>query len=115
MADTLPAALYATAGENTAVTQFVEWLSANGYRLPDGRAQAVPGTTATPDLIYQAATTAVFIDSPDRSPTPGRDAIAEEGLFDAGWNVLRAPAGEWQSTVDTYPRVFGSHREESTG
>jgi hypothetical protein len=91
--------------------RFVAWLQTNGYRTPDAATAAVPGTTAVADLVYQRDRVAVFVDG-ETPPGAGRDAEAEESLFDLGWTPIRVRADHWQQAVDKYPSVFGDRRGE---
>lgn len=91
--------------------RFVAWLRTHGYRTPDAATAAVPGTTAVADLVYQRDRVAVFVDG-ETPPGAGRDAEAEESLFDLGWTPIRVRADHWQQAVDKYPSVFGDRRGE---
>jgi ATP-dependent helicase YprA (DUF1998 family) len=91
--------------------EFVAWLQQASYRMPDGGREQVAG--ARPDLVYREHKAAVFVDVPGEPYGEGRDADAEDSLYDAGWTPIRVTAGEWQQTVDRYPSVFGQHRTGS--
>ncbi|MGH3281198.1 MAG: DUF1998 domain-containing protein, partial [Trebonia sp.] len=83
--------------------KFVAWLTANGYRAPDGFGDEVAGVC--PDLIYRQGGrgAAVFFDDASRD--------AHEDLRDAAWTVIviKPDAGPpaWRQVVDKYPSVFG--------
>lgn len=83
---------------------FVAWLSAHGYRTPDGFGDEVAGVC--PDLIYRQGHrgAAVFFDDADRD--------AHEDLREVAWTVIviKPDAGPdaWQRVADKYPSVFGN-------
>ena len=85
---------------------FTAWLSANGYRAPDGFGDEVAGVC--PDLIYRQGRrgAAIFFDDANRD--------AHEDLRDASWTVIliRPDAGAqaWQQVVERYPSVFGGEK-----
>ncbi|MEE6261184.1 DEAD/DEAH box helicase [Plantactinospora sonchi] len=89
------------------VADFVAWLAESAYRPPDETSGRV--AEACPDLIYREARAAVFVDLPGEPYGDGRDADAEESLYDAGWTPIRVTAGDWAAVVAKYPSVFGSH------
>ena len=100
--------------DSTLEKDFIDWLAEQGLRLPD-RAQVTvdlsPGS-AKPDFVYDlpSGPVAVFIDGPvhDGPHQSARDATAEAGLRDAGWDVVRfAYNEEWLAKVATRPNVFG--------
>ena len=86
--------------------RFTAWLSANGYRAPDGFGDEVAGVC--PDLIYRQGRrgAAVFFDDTNRD--------AHEDLRDASWTVILirpdADAQAWQQVVERYPSVFGGEK-----
>jgi superfamily II DNA/RNA helicase len=83
--------------------RFVNWLTANGYRTPDGFGDEVAGVC--PDLIYRQGRrgAAVFFDDAPRD--------AHEDLRDAAWTVIvikpDADPQAWRQLVNKYPSVFG--------
>lgn len=91
---------------------FVEWLDAQGLRLPDRAQVTVAEAQARPDLVYDIAGTpvAVFVDGPvhDVAHQQDRDREAQERLEDLGWLVIRVRHDDdWSALVDSYPSVFG--------
>jgi superfamily II DNA/RNA helicase len=86
--------------------RFTAWLSAHGYRAPDGCGDEVAGVC--PDLIYRQGRrgAAVFFDDTCRA--------AHEDLRDAGWTVILigsdADEQAWQQVVTRYPSVFGGEK-----
>ena len=87
--------------------RFVAWLTANGYRSPDGFGDEIAGVC--PDLIYRQGRrgAAVFFDDADRD--------AHEDLREVSWTVIvikpDAGAEAWQQVVNRYPSVFGGGKE----
>ena len=92
--------------------QFVDWLVAHGFRLPDRAQVSVDAATARPDFVYDlpAGATAVFVDGPDHNlePQAERDAAAEDRLVDLGVHVIRARYDDdWFAIARAHPGVFG--------
>ncbi|HEV2780175.1 MAG TPA: DEAD/DEAH box helicase [Actinophytocola sp.] len=93
--------------------EFVSWLREMEYRCPDEVGVALPEYDAVVDLVYRPPTgpVAVFVDGPDDGEAAGRDGLAEDGLRDAGWFVIRVPFGAtYPEIVGKYPSVFGTSR-----
>jgi hypothetical protein len=92
--------------------EFVDWLDANGYRLPDAAQITVIEAKARPDLVYEGAgaRVAVFVDGPhhDAAHRAERDSAAQERLEDLGWLVIRVRHDDdWKAVAARYPSVFG--------
>lgn len=89
--------------------EFLRFLEANDYRLPDAAQVNLDGTR--PDFFYGGdAQLAVYVDGaphifPDRQ---GRDRQAQEKLEAMGIEVVRVQSEEsWPSILAVYPWVFG--------
>ena len=90
--------------------KFLDWLSTNGYRMPDQAQLLVTDCQAKPDFTYSAGPTAVFIDGPvhDGPAQAERDMKAQLRLEDAGWTVIRFRHNDdWPSVAATLQSVFG--------
>lgn len=99
--------------ESTLESQFIDWLKAGGYRLPDEAQTLVEPAHARPDYIYRlpGVDVAVFVDGPvhDYEAIRARDAAAEERLLDLGWDVVRFPAGaDWAAIAARKHQYFGT-------
>ena len=98
--------------ESSLERRFLDWLDAQGLRLPDRAQVLVAEAGARPDFVYDLPTgpTAVFVDGPphDSSAQRERDAAAEERLIDAGWHVVRVRHdADWDAVVAGNASVFG--------
>ncbi|WP_307792430.1 protein kinase domain-containing protein [Streptomyces verrucosisporus] len=85
------------------------WLRAKGYRPPDEAGAFVDAADARPDLVFHVEDVhlAVFVDLPGHPADPTRDTDAEDRLVEAGWEVLRFPAGaeaeaDWEAVIDNH-------------
>jgi ATP-dependent helicase YprA (DUF1998 family) len=103
-----PTTPVAEASPTGPVADFVAWLAESAYRAPDETSGSL--ADARPDLIYRDARAAIFVDLPGEPYGEGRDADAEESLYDVGWTPIRVTAGDWATVVAKYPSVFGSHQ-----
>jgi very-short-patch-repair endonuclease len=91
---------------------FVTWLKAKGYRLPDEAQTTITEALARPDYIYRlpSANVAVFVDGPvhEHAAVADRDAEAEDRLLDKGWDVVRFPRNsDWATIAAKYRSYFG--------
>lgn len=92
---------------------FVAFLRAGGWRLPDAGQTPMPELRTCPDYVYRLASVnaAVFVDGPhhDYDSVAERDADARERLEDAGWLVIVVRQDDdWKEVVGKYPSVFGT-------
>ncbi|MEY9956697.1 protein kinase [Streptacidiphilus sp. MAP5-52] len=99
--------------ESSLESEFVDWLKAGGYRLPDEAQTYIEAAQARPDFVYRlpGADVAVFVDGPvhEYDAIAARDAAAEERLLDQGWDVVRFPAGaDWTAIATRKARYFGT-------
>ncbi|MFB7091145.1 DEAD/DEAH box helicase [Streptomyces sp. NPDC056296] len=112
----LHAADLAARSPHTGGGDFVRWLGANGYRLPDGTREEVSSARAVPDFVYRLsdADVAVFLDLPGHgNPDTTRDTRARTRLENRSWLVIEIGSDsdkEWHSTVRAHPNVFGPGR-----
>jgi len=93
--------------------RFVDWLAAQGLRLPDRAQVDVEGARARPDFVYDLSSgpVAIFVDGPthDHPVAGARDVAATERLLDEGWDVLRfSHDGDWTALVARRPNVFST-------
>ncbi|WP_052434168.1 protein kinase domain-containing protein [Streptacidiphilus melanogenes] len=99
--------------ESSLEGEFIDFLKAGGYRLPDEAQTYIEAAQARPDFVYRlpGADVAVFVDGPvhDHDVVAVRDAAAEERLFDQGWDVIRFPVGaDWTAIAARKARYFGT-------
>ena len=91
--------------------EWLKFIEANGYRLPD-KAQPLLETYGTrPDFAYTASQTLVYIDGPHHQTMirESADEAINRRLADAGYTVVRFPFEKWSwpSIVAKYAWVFG--------
>ena len=103
------------AAESGLERDFVEFLRAGGYRLPDGAQEFISEARARPDFVYRTkgGNIAIFVDGPhhDAPHVSERDMEAEDRLMELGWLVIRFRYDdEWDEIVRRYPSVFGTGR-----
>jgi very-short-patch-repair endonuclease len=95
--------------------EFLQFLDAHGYRLPDSAQQLVEGYYVRPDFAFHGnnGDIAIFIDGPihDSPHQAEKDEHARAKLEDeAGWLVLRfgyTDKDGWGKIVAEHPGVFG--------
>lgn len=103
--------LEVSAAELASKGDFLGWVKARGFRLPDSPGTFLTEANATPDFVYQlpGVKLAVFVDTPDKEQDAFRDEDAEERLIDASWDCVRFPLGaDWDAIATAHPRYFGS-------
>ena len=90
--------------------EFIEYLRAGGYRLPD-RAQVYFEAAGTrPDFVFDDACAVVYVDGPhhDYPDRQARDAGQSEAMRDLGYKVIRlGHRDDWAQIIDTHRAVFG--------
>jgi very-short-patch-repair endonuclease len=94
-------------------SDWLAWLKARGYRLPDETQYLVTSALARPDFVYltPSVNVAVFVDGPvhQYAEIADRDADAEERLYNLGWEVVRFPYdADWSAIVARHPSYFGA-------
>ncbi|MEY9858507.1 ATP-dependent helicase YprA (DUF1998 family) [Catenulispora sp. GAS73] len=99
--------------ESSLESDFVAFLRAGGYRLPDTAQTSMPDLHTRPDYLYRlpSINAAVFVDGPhhDYESVSLRDADARERLEDAGWLVISVRYDDdWSQLVGKFPSVFGT-------
>jgi very-short-patch-repair endonuclease len=92
--------------------EWLEYLKAHEYNLPDKAQQAIEGHYVQPDFIYSSHFALVFIDGPHHETETQRasDRQKTQELEDAGFLVIRFPkeSGTWESIIRQYQSIFGS-------
>lgn len=94
---------------------FVHYLDAGGYRLPDYAGAVVQGYETRPDFYYDGEMqTCVYIDGPvhDYAERRERDAAHTRRLENGGYTVIRVEGPEtWDAAMRAYSWVFGPGKE----
>jgi very-short-patch-repair endonuclease len=89
---------------------FLRWLFAHGYRLPD-RAQAqVAGLPNHIDFVYEGDLVAVSVDGYPHSFDPQRekDKALDSALLCAGWTSVRVGGADtWAAQIAAHSYLFG--------
>lgn len=103
-----------TQEERTALghgAEFVAWLTAGGFRLPDNDAPVfVEAADVTADFVYRESEAVVFVDGTPLDPDRYYEnaAAADERLKGAGLRVVRfGHRDDWAQTADIYSSIFG--------
>jgi len=89
---------------------FLGFLEAGDYRLPDEAQKHFSELGANPDFFYGESAACVYVDGPhhDYPERAARDSAANARLRDAGYEVIRFTArADWRAVVARYPWVFG--------
>lgn len=90
--------------------EWLQFLEDRGYRLPSVAQPWIEGAKTRPDFLYEAESTAIYIDGPTHLFPEARqkDRQQERDLEDLGYSIVRFPAGgDWESIVRESPGVFG--------
>lgn len=97
--------------------EWLEFLRAGGYHLPDRAQPYLPIYGTRPDFAYSHSQTFIYIDGPvhQEEVRETNDAENDQRLQDAGYTVVRFPPHRsgWIGIVQEYAWVFG-HGEERT-
>lgn len=100
------------ASQTSLEREFLDTLRNGDYVLPTGAQELVESAGARPDFVYRTESpVAIFIDGPvhGRTDVTDRDALAEERLSDAGWEVIRFRHDQdWIELIKRRPDVFGN-------
>ena len=80
---------------------FLRFLAAGGYRLPDHAVPSLPGQVQNPDFYYEETATCVVVGKPDA------DGAAFDALRDSYDLILFGGAEDWGAMVAERPWVFG--------
>ncbi|WP_416673580.1 Zn-binding domain-containing protein [Egbenema bharatensis] len=100
--------------ESTLEQDWLDYLETRGYRLPSKAQASISACKTRPDFLYEAETTAIYIDGPhhlypDRAQ---RDASQTECLEDFGYSVIRFDLqSNWETVLQQYPHVFGNPQQ----
>lgn len=104
--------------ESSLEQEFLDYLRAHGYRLPDRSQVWVEQANTRLDFLYSQQKAAIFIDGPHHDD-PRRHRIDDEqsaALRALGLTVIRfGHQADWAQLIDTYQRVFGDgYNQRST-
>lgn len=91
--------------------QWLRYMAANDYRLPDAGQVLYEDCGTRPDFVYKDAYAAVYIDGPHHQypERASRDAVHAACMEDAGYTVIRfGYAEDWDEVVARYSYIFGS-------
>ncbi|MEZ5278967.1 MAG: DEAD/DEAH box helicase [Acidimicrobiales bacterium] len=92
--------------------EFLDFLRAGGFKLPDKHQAEVDQASATVDFLYVDQRAAVFIDGPHHVPDEA-DAAVDERLRALGLTVIRfGHQADWPQRVDSFARVFGGGNQQ---
>jgi ATP-dependent helicase YprA (DUF1998 family) len=89
---------------------WIAFLEANGYRLPDDGQILFEDCNTRPDFVYRDSYTVVYVDGShhDYPNRQARDAQQADCMEDEGYTVIRfGYRDDWQEIVARYPHVFG--------
>ncbi|MFO7279561.1 MAG: DEAD/DEAH box helicase [Thermoanaerobacterales bacterium] len=106
----------AGAAESPLEAEFLEFLRAGGYRLPDRSHVYFEQAGTRPDFVYDDACAVVYVDGPhhDHADRQARDRAQEEAMHDLGYRVIRfGHRDDWAQIVDTFRSVFGEGDAET--
>ena len=96
---------------STLEREFLAFLHAGGYRLPD-RAQTRPaGNVASqPDFFYESSHACVFVDGPQHGGETARlhDTAAREARADRGFQVVVIQPPPFEPQVARHASVFSA-------
>ena len=90
-----------------------DWLAflvASGYRLPDAAQRYVEAAGTRPDFLYSEAHAAIYVDGPvhDAEGRAARDQAATAAMEDLGYSVVRfGHRDDWAAIAARYRFVFG--------
>jgi very-short-patch-repair endonuclease len=90
-----------------------DWLSfieAGGYRLPDEAQKPITEVGASPDFYYAEGNVCIYVDGSHHefADRAVRDEAANARLRDAGYEVIRfGLRNNWEDLVKTHNWVFG--------
>lgn len=91
--------------------EWLEFLEARGYRLPDRAQPYLDEFNTCPDFAYSNHQTLIYIDGPHHEGKKQKSLDAEitQRLEDSGFTVVRFTADRtsWETMLDEYAWVFG--------
>ena len=111
--DDTVAAMHA-ASDSDLERDFVDWLRAQGLRLPDRAQITVEAARARPDFVFDlpSGPVAVFVDGIHHNydAQQVKDREASDRLYELGWDVVRIPMqrSEWLDVIKKHPGTFGT-------
>ena len=98
--------------------EWLEFLKAEGYHLPDRAQPYLPSYATRGDFAYSHSQTLIYIDGPvhQQEVRKSADVEIDQRLRDAGYTVVRFPPDQsaWGRLVQEYAWVFGSGKEHAT-
>jgi len=90
------------------------FLDEHDLRLPSHAQYLVAACRTRPDFVYEAASTAIYIDGPHHKypERAQRDQEQTDCMKDQGWSVIRFPHREnWTDIIKQHPNIFGPYPE----
>ncbi len=96
--------------ESSLEAEFLDFLRAGGFRMPDRGQHRIDEANTVVDFVYRDAKTVIYIDGPhhDEARRKDQDAGQDTALKELGLTVIRfGHRDDWSQLVDTYSRVFG--------
>ncbi len=91
---------------------WLEFLKAQNYHLPDRAQPYLPIYATRPDFAYSDSQTLIYIDGPvhQQEVRESNDAEVDQRLRDAGYTIVRFPPDQsaWVDIAREYAWVFGS-------
>jgi len=89
---------------------FLRYLNAGGYRLPDHAGAVVQDYGTRPDFYYDEMQACVYVDGPvhDYAERRARDAAHTRRLEGGGYTVIRVGGRDtWEHAIDESSWIFG--------
>ena len=90
--------------------EWLDYLDSKNYNLPSDAQFYIEVAETTPDFIYEAYKTVIYIDGPphDYPERQARDKYQESALIDAGWDVIRFHHRDsWDTIIKNNQTLFG--------
>ena len=102
---------------STLEREWLEFLKAQGYHLPDRAQPFLPIYSTRADFAYSHSQTLIFVDGPvhQQKARKSADAEIDQHLRDAGYTVVRFSADQsaWERIVQEYAWIFGTGKERA--
>jgi very-short-patch-repair endonuclease len=96
--------------ESPLEAEFLDFLRAGGYRLPERSQVYFEAAGTRPDFVYDDACAVIYVDGPhhDYADRQARDRAQDEAMRALGYRVIRfGHRDDWPQKVDAFRSVFG--------